>query len=207
MGFTVVPQGGMKDRDYFDYLTVVGRTLLKRGAAIESVPVVCDPDIARHCLYVSENEAEARQFVKELARRTGKRRSWQVKPVTTAPTLGPLCPLLITLGLHWDDWLFGLGWLTEKILQARFPGSCPYSTVMIGTPTRDAKPTTEELRSLAGRVLLILTGLSVEQLKPFGRFLVYEPGSGEEYLSPSPIASINVGWEATRTSCSGTLAG
>lgn len=202
MGFIVVQPGGMNDKEYYDYIDAIGFTLLKRGVRLESVPRVPDESNRNRWLYVWDTRSDAEEFIPVLKRRMGKRHHWQVEAVKAPPSVGPLCPLQINLTFHWESWSFSLDLLTEYILKGRYPGSCPYRNVMIGTLTRDARPTIQELRYLADRALLLLTGLTIDQLKPFDSFRVAEPVEAKQFLPPTPIVSISAGWEARETSCS-----
>jgi hypothetical protein len=204
MPFTVAHQGGTKDGQYRDYLLLLSRQLLHRGVPLDSVPRVPE---GKNWLYVWESKEEATAFAEALKKETRDRR-WHVQPVNGTPSVGPLQPLEIEISCQGDGWIFGLGPLMEKALQARFPGSCPYDCVVIGTETGNAPPKSpNELRRLASHALLLVTGLTGEQLRTFGTFRVVDPVTGQEVLPPCPIEGLSAGLEASLPSCPGTPSG
>jgi hypothetical protein len=188
MAFTVVHQGGMKEKEYQAYLRQVSRQLIARGVGLDNVPRVPEGGTDNRWLYVWADRQEAEAFAKELEQET-RDPAWHVRPVNTPPSLGPLRPIEIEVSRQRDGLVFALNTFTWKALQIRFPGCCRRDSVFIGQePPDDLLAAREELRDLARQVLLILTELSAEQLQAFGTFRVVDPVTGEEFVPPTPVA-------------------
>jgi hypothetical protein len=187
MPFTVVYQGGTKPKEHQSYIRLLSRRLRDRGIGLDRVPRVPAADNGQAWLYVWDSEEEAAAFAKELKRET-RDTHWRVEPVKGKPSMGPLHPLDVEITCHGDGWTFGLEPLTELALQERFPGSCRYLSVFVGTERpNDRLPAPDELRKLAGQALFILTGLEADQLRAFGKYRVIRSVTGEELVPPCPI--------------------
>jgi hypothetical protein len=160
---------------------------LKRGLELDRVPRVRGNGADNPWLYVWDKKEEASAFADEVKKETGDSH-WVVEAVRSEPSLGPLRPLEIDVGQQPDGWVFELEPLTWRALQVKFPESCRRSTVLIGSQARDNFSASEdELRGLGKQVLFILTGLSPEQLRPFGSFRLVDPVTGKELLPATPI--------------------
>jgi hypothetical protein len=168
--------------------------LLPRGINLDNVPRVKDGENGKAWLYAWDKEEEAAAFAKELRQWT-RDKKWHVRAVHGRPSRGPLAPLQMDLTCHSGSWTFGLGSLTEWILETRFPGSCPYASVDIGLRDEDyhRRPTEDEVRNFAARALFIVTGLSAEQLQVFEKFHVVDPVTLVEFLPPTPIRAFSAG--------------
>jgi hypothetical protein len=183
MAYVVLRKGGISDTAYQTYARLLAQHLLRRGERIDQLPRVREGDSAAW-YYVWENENEATLFAKELEKQTSDP-GYYVKATKATPSVGPIRPLEIHVGRQRDGWVFALDPLSRKAIQDRYPSSCRRRSVFIGSESREEflnEP--GELAVLAEQVLVILTGLAIEKLAPFGSFRVVDPVSGEELLPP-----------------------
>ena len=184
MGFTVTHQGGTKDIEFEDY----ARLLRQEGVDLAKLQRIPEPSTGRRWLPVWQNEADARAFAEELKRRT-KDAAWEVVPITTEPSEGPLGPVEITVGQQSDGWTFALHPLSRQMIQKVFPGCCRTDSVFIRTEMRhDFQTTQGELADLADQVAIILTGLTLDKIKEtFGGYRVYDPAAKKELVAPPRV--------------------
>ncbi|MBY0232986.1 MAG: hypothetical protein K2W96_27205 [Gemmataceae bacterium] len=205
MVFVVDREGGMSEADDREYILLVNRMLSKSGADFADAPRVKDGPEGRW-LYAWEDEAAAEAFAAAL-RKQAKDKAWKVRRSEEQPSRGPMRPLEIAASRQDNDWTFGLETFTKIALQRRYPDSCPNSTVTIRSAIRGRLvDAVSDLKRLGGMVLLMLTGLDVEQLESFGSFQIIEPVKQAVRWGPTPL-SLNGRSPATRTSRPESLAG
>ena len=182
MGFTVTHQGGTKDVEFEAY----ARLLRQKGVDLAKLNRVPEPGTSRRWLHAWNIEADAQAFADELKKRT-RDNAWEVVPVDSPPSEGPLGPVEIQVGRQSNGWTFALHPFSRQMLQEVFPDSCRIPSVFIATDARqDFQATLENLTDLADQVAIILTGVSIDQLMDkFGGYRVYEPATKKE-LVPSP---------------------
>lgn len=188
MPSTVAHVTGMtKDEEFQEYYRLLSRLLLKQGIDLADVPRVEDPRTRKRWLFVWPTEQEALDFAARLNEQT-KSADWEVREVDAPPSLGPLRPLEIEVGRHRHGWTFALAPWTRKAIQTRFPGSCQSNSVSIAADTRADFVTTQGgLDHVAKQMLLVLTGLTAEQLQDYESYVLRDPVSGEVLLAPTLI--------------------
>ncbi len=186
MGHVVVHKGEMSEREYRDYLRLLGRHLLAQGVGLDRVPRTTANGDTRRWLYVFEDENTARSLLDELKRDT-EDQGWEVRPLEGAPVEGPLQPISIELCLQATGFALGLAPLTERALQARFPEALRYEQVFVDADLTGHTPTAEEVRSLAADVLPLLVRLTPEIRAAFGGFEVIEPVRAELLVPFVPL--------------------
>ena len=163
MPFTVAPRPGQKSTDFQEY----ARLLRQQGIDLAQAPRVLEPATGRW-LHVWDDEAGARRFAKELARRTSPD-AWQVEIVGVPVSLGPLGPLLIELSRRSDGLLFGLHPLSRMVLSGAFPKAAGASSVFFDAQRwRDYHASGGTFADLAWKTALALTGLSEAELQAVG---------------------------------------
>jgi hypothetical protein len=168
---------------YQSYLATLTRTLLERGTLPERVPRVLENGVPERWVYVWDDEAEARAFVEKL-RESFDGPPWHVRATEVPPSVGPLTPLQLEVGRLKTGWVFGLDPLACSALRRRYPHACRYGTVVIRPAPGEPIPWAD-LAHLADLVLPILTGLSTEELAPFGSYQVIDPVTGTILLPPA----------------------
>ena len=182
MGFTVTYQDGTKDVEFESY----ARLLRQKGVDLAKLNRVSEPGTSRRWLYVWNAEAEAQGFVDELKKRT-RDNAWEVVPVDSPPSEGPLGPVEIQVGQQSNGWTFALHPFSRQMLQEVFPGSCRVPSVFIATDTRQ-DATRGNLADLSDQVAIILTGISIDQLTDkFGGYRVYEPATKKELVASQEV--------------------
>jgi hypothetical protein len=184
MGFTVTRQGGTKDVEFEAY----ARLLRQKGVDLAKLSRVREPGTGRRWLYVWNVEADARAFADELKKRT-RDNAWEVVQVDAPASEGPLGPVEIQVGRQTNGWTFALHPFSRQMLQEVFPGSCRVPSVSIANDTRtDFQATMGDLADLAGQVVLILTGVRIDQIMDkFGGYRVYDPVTAEELVPPQGV--------------------
>ena len=184
MGFTVTRQGGTKDVEFEAY----ARLLRQKGVDLAKLSRVPEPGTGRRWLYIWNVEAEARAFADELKKRT-RDNAWEVVQVDGPPSEGPLGPVEIQVGRQSDGWTFILHPFSRQMLLEVFPNSRRVASVFIATDTRQDFPATNgDLADLAEHVAIILTGVSIDQLREkFGGYRVYDPAAKKELVPSEPI--------------------
>jgi hypothetical protein len=186
MGFTVVHSGETHNGAYRDYLQLLTRVLLQRGANLADVPRVRLPVNGDHWLYLWESEADARAFLEQLRVDT-EDPAWAVLPVSAAPSSGPLRPIEVHVSDRVDGWTFALAPWARKALQDRFVGAGNVLTVSVRAELyADWSEAVAHLSKLAPQVLPILAGLGLEELRPFGSYVVLDPV--EDRVLTGPVA-------------------
>jgi hypothetical protein len=186
MGFTVVHENGMQGRPYRDYLLLLSRLLVKRGVPLERVPLTGGAN-GLPPLYVWDSEADAAAFAAQL-REFSEDPAWKVVALTGQTRLGSLRPLEIEAGKQVLAWNFALGIFTRLSLQKRYPGSCQRSGVSVRWDYPPGAPASAaELQALTPLVLPLLTGLGIEDLLPFGSYVVVDPVANRVLVGPIPF--------------------
>jgi hypothetical protein len=184
MGFTVTRQGGTKDVEFEAY----SRLLRQKGVDLANLRRVPEPGTGRRWLYVWNSQAEAQAFADELKNRTGDP-AWEVVEVNAQPSEGPLGPIEVQVLRQADGWTFALHPLSKQTVQKVFPASCRQGSVFIRTDTaQDFQTTQGDMAGLAEQVVLILTGLRLDQItQQFGGFRVYDPVAKKELVPSAPL--------------------
>jgi hypothetical protein len=182
MSHVVVHKGEMSERAYRDYLRLVGRRLLAQGKGLDRVPRTATNGRPGRWLYVFADEAVARAVAEELKQDT-EDEGWEVRPAEGVPEEGPLQPISVELCWQLTGFAFGLTPLTERALEARFPGCLRYEQVFVDADLSVRSPLPEEIRSLAADVLPLLVHLTPEVRQAFGGFEVIQPVD-QELLMP-----------------------
>ena len=133
-------------------------------------------------------EADAQAFADELKKRT-RDNAWEVVHLDAPPSEGPLGPVEIQVGRQSDGWTFTLHPFSRQMLQDVFPNSRRVARVFIATDTRqDFQTTMGDLADLAEQVAIILTGVSIDQLREkFGGYRVYDPAAKKELVPSEPV--------------------
>jgi hypothetical protein len=185
MGYIVVHRGETTERAFRDYLLLVSRRLLKRGVGLDRVPRTPADGHPHRWLYVSADEAEAKELAKELRRYT-EDNGWEVRPFEGTPEQGPLCPISVELGVSRTGFGFGLDPITKRALRLRYPEAVQYQHVRIDQGPGRKEPTVDELRAVVTQLLPLLTSLGPEQLAAFGGFEVVNPVAHEAVVPFTP---------------------
>jgi hypothetical protein len=204
MGFTVTRQGGTKDVEFEEY----ARLLRQRGVDLARLPRTPEPGTGRRWLHFWQSQEEAQAFADELKKRT-RDEAWEVVPVQTKPSEGPLGPVEITAGRQSDGWTFALHPLSRQMIQRLFPGSCHTSSVFIRTETGQNFQTPQgELEELAKQVVIILTGLPLDRIEEtFGGYRVYDPVAKKELVASAPVQAPGGRPESSASGTPGSLTG
>jgi hypothetical protein len=188
MGFIVVHQGGMSEREYRHYLVMVGRRVSPRGVTFDHVPRTMENGRDGRWLYVSEDEADARDLAAEL-RSTTEDEGWEVRAVEGEPSQGPLTPLTVEVSQGATGVGLGLPPLIKKALRKTYPACCRHESVWVTTDMPEEGLSASDLRELATKILPVLTGLSLEQLGVLGGFEVIDPVADEILVPFTPLPS------------------
>ena len=95
----------------------------------------------------------------------------------------------IQVGRQSDGWTFVLHPFSRQMLQEVFPNARRVPRVFIATDTRqDFQATIGDLADLAEQVAIILTGVSIDQLREkFGGYRVYDPAAKKELVPSEPV--------------------
>jgi hypothetical protein len=161
--YLVAPRPGNKSTNFQEY----ARLLRQQGIDLARAPRTLHP-VSGRWLHVWDDEAGARRFAKELARRT-THDAWQVEMVGVPVALGPLGPLLIELSRRSDGLLFGLHPLSRMVLTGAFPKALGATSVFFDAQRwRHYHASGGSFDHLAWKMALALTGLSEYELDEIG---------------------------------------
>jgi hypothetical protein len=193
MGFVVVRKGGMSEREYRDYLLFIDRRLSGRDLYFDDVPRTAENGQEGRWLFVSEDEADARELAEEL-RISAEDEGWEVRAVEGAPSHGPLTPLIVQVSRRITGAGFGIDPLIKKALRRHFPGCARHKNVWLNTDFPRETLAVDDLRQLAFQFLPALTGLNLPQLAMFKGIEVIDPVTSEVLVpfTPFPIAGDGV---------------
>jgi hypothetical protein len=171
---------------FFD--SAYARLLRQKGVDLARLNRVPEPGTGRRWLYVWSGEADARAFADELKQRT-RDNAWEVVPVDAPASEGPLGPVEIQVGRQSDGWTFTLHPFSRQMLQDISPNARRVPRVFIATDTQqDFQTTMGTLTDLADQVAIILTGVSIDQLREkFGGYRVYDPAAKKELVPSEPV--------------------
>jgi hypothetical protein len=189
MGYVVVRRGPTSERDYRDYVLVVSRHLLHRGAGLDRLPLLPADGRPDCWLYVSDDEAEAQELAQKVKRYT-EDDGWEVRPAEATPRSGPL-PLVLELGRSATSVGFGLDPISASALRLRYPGSARHQDIWLNTHRENQPSSIEELRRFAAQLLPVLAGLTTEQLAVFGGFEIVNPVTQEVIVPFTPLLPLN----------------
>jgi hypothetical protein len=195
MGFIVVHKGGMCEREYRHYLVMVGRRVSPRGVTFDHVPRTMENGRDGRWLYVSEDEADARDLAAEL-RSTTEDEGWEVRAVEGEPSQGPLTPLTVEVSRGNTGAGFGIGPVIKKALRRHHPGCARHKNVWLNTDFPRETLSADDLRELAFQLLPVLTGLSLPQLAMFEGIEVIDPAKDEVLVPFTPFPSSTDGESA-----------
>ena len=163
MPYTVAPRHAQPPTGFEEY----ARLLNERGIDLARAPRVLEPASGRW-LYVWDDQAGARRFAGELARRTSAD-AWRVEKVISPASPGPLGPLLVELVRRSDGLLFGLHPLSRMLLESVYPDAVGASSVFFEARRwHDFRQSGGQFDDLAWQMSLSLTGLSEDQLETIG---------------------------------------
>jgi hypothetical protein len=152
-------------------------------AKLNRVP---EPGNNRRWLNVWHAKVEAEDFAEELKKRA-RDDAWEVVPVNAPSSEGPLGPVEIQVGRQNNGWTFALHPFSRQMLQEVSADSCRVPSVFIANDTRqDFQATVGNIADLAEQVVIILTGVTIDQLtEMFGGYRVYDAVTNKEIV-PSP---------------------
>jgi hypothetical protein len=166
--FTVLKPGGTTDHDFEAY-----KALLEEiGIDLSNVPRVQDPSNARRWLYVWRERAAAERFARELRVRT-QDNSWATRELDLmAEESGPLAPLDVIAEPVTDGTAYRLSTASQERIMKRFPNARLAGVVVLSTQTlqdyeRDGGPAWDQ-------VIILLSGLTADQVDELGGYRVYE---------------------------------
>lgn len=172
MGYVVVHPDPVTDKRHREYRLIVSRLLLNSKIGLDCVPRIPVPGLVAGWRYVSADEAEARQLAEEL-RRHSEDPMWQVAHTDEEPTLGPLAPISVRVGLSWSGLGFDIDPISTAALRLRYEGAAKIDSIWLKGGPPGAAYSNAELGELVDQLLPLLTNLSRAQLARFGGFEVY----------------------------------
>ncbi len=170
--FTVMKPLGASDYDFEAY-----RALLEEiGIDLSNAPRIQEPGPARRWLHVWHDRAAAQRFARELIRRT-RDHSWTVREVDLpVEESGPLAPLDVIAEHVPDGTVYRLSTASQERIMRRFPNARLAAEgegeVFISTQTKQDDE--RENGPVWDQVIMLLSGLSTDQLNELGGYRVYE---------------------------------
>jgi hypothetical protein len=166
--FTVMKPGGTRDHEFEAY-----KALLEEiGIDLSNAPRIPEPDTGKRWLYVWQDQAAAERFARELGART-RDNSWEIHGFDLpAKELGPLAPLDVIAEPVAAGTVYRLSPTSQERILRKFPnvrltGEAFFSTQTQRDHERDHGPVWDQ-------VIMLLSGLSEDQVNELGGYRVYE---------------------------------
>ncbi len=186
MPFMVYNPNGAKIDPYQSY----SRVLRQQGVDLGKAPRILEPGTHRRYLYVWDNREKAQAFAKEMKKRTDNQ-EWEVRPVETPVSEGPLGPIYIDVTPHSYGWDFTLHPLSQALLHSAYPQWLGPTSIFMDLQTwQEFQKKRGDLSVLAEQTAITMTGLNVEQLQTVG-YVLYDLDKDQElfYMAPSQGSS------------------